>query len=116
MTRSLTLAVCAALATAAYAAEPLTYGVRPFYLIDNLEDGALKDELKACAQQTPKRSTFSIAHRGAALQFPEHTRDSYLAATRKTTCPTPRTSSPPRWPPNAACRSNLPNTMLTANW
>ena len=49
MTRSLTLAVCAVLATAAYAAEPLTYGVRPFYLIDNLEDGALKDELKACA-------------------------------------------------------------------
>ncbi|RKW14561.1 MAG: glycerophosphodiester phosphodiesterase [Cardiobacterium sp.] len=83
MTRSLTLAVCAALATAAYAAEPLTYGVRPFYLIDNLEDGALKDELKACAQQTPKKSEFSIAHRGAALQFPEHTRDSYLAGARE---------------------------------
>ena len=59
-----------------------TYGPRPFYLIDDLEDGTLKDELMACSGQTPERSMFSIAHRGAPLQFPEHTRESYLAAAR----------------------------------
>lgn len=63
-------------------AEPLTYGVRPFYLIDDMTDGALKQELAACSNQKPARSTFSISHRGAPLQFPEHTKESYLAAVR----------------------------------
>ncbi|MBV7433876.1 glycerophosphodiester phosphodiesterase [Cardiobacteriaceae bacterium TAE3-ERU3] len=77
----------AGLASAAYAADyaPIkayTYGPRPFYLIDDLQDGKLKNELMACSGQTPERSMFSIAHRGAPLQFPEHTRESYLAAAR----------------------------------
>ncbi len=59
-----------------------TYGVRPFYLIDDLEAGKLKDELMACVGQTPKKTTMTIGHRGAAMQFPEHTRESYLAAAR----------------------------------
>ncbi len=59
-----------------------TYGVRPFYLIDDLEAGKLKDDLSACSGQTAKKTDFTIGHRGAALQFPEHTRESYLAAAR----------------------------------
>ena len=61
---------------------PLTYGERPFYLIDKLEDGELKDKLLSCATQQPQRTTFSIGHRGAPLQFPEHTVESNLAAAR----------------------------------
>lgn len=56
-------------------------GPRPFYLVDKMKDGALKKELSQCTG--PFRKTeFSIGHRGAALQFPEHTRESYLAAAR----------------------------------
>ena len=59
-------------------------GPRPFYLVDELADGDLKDELTACAERTQvyKASDFSIGHRGSALQFPEHTRESYVAAAR----------------------------------
>ncbi len=59
-------------------------GPRPFFLADDLSDGPLKAELQACMARTTvyKRSAFSIAHRGAPLQFPEHTRESYLAAAR----------------------------------
>lgn len=58
----------------------LTYGVRPFYLVNDMDAGATKDKLQSCSHQTPKRTEFSIAHRGATLQFPEHSRESYLAA------------------------------------
>jgi glycerophosphoryl diester phosphodiesterase len=59
-------------------------GPRPFYLVDKLPAGKLKNELRHCAARTQKykQSAFSIGHRGAALQFPEHTRESYLAAAR----------------------------------
>ena len=63
--------------------EPVQFGVRPYYLIDKLSAGALKTELSDCLGQTPSRSAFSIGHRGAPLQFPEHTRESYLAAARQ---------------------------------
>ena len=62
--------------------DSFTYGQRPFYLIDDLDKGPLKDELMACSAQTPERSDFSIAHRGAPLQFPEHTKEAYLAGAR----------------------------------
>lgn len=57
-------------------------GPRPFYLVEQLQDGALKSALESCATGPFKRSTFSIAHRGAPLQFPEHTRESYEAGAR----------------------------------
>jgi len=59
-------------------------GPRPFYLIDKLEDGELKRELERCAARTKRYGTedFSIGHRGAPLQFPEHTLESYVAAAR----------------------------------
>jgi glycerophosphoryl diester phosphodiesterase len=61
-------------------AQEIQYGVRPYYLIDAMKDGVLKSKLKSCAGNTPKRSLFSIAHRGAPLEFPEHTEQSNKAA------------------------------------
>lgn len=61
---------------------PLTYGPRPFWLIDEMSPGTLKAKLQSCAMQTPTKSVFSIGHRGAPLQFPEHTKESYVAAAR----------------------------------
>ena len=57
-------------------------GPRPYFLIDDMRDGRLKQELQACAGAAPRRTAFSIGHRGAALQFPEHTLESYEAAFR----------------------------------
>ena len=59
-------------------------GPRPFYLTEQLESGPLKSRLQRCALQKKlfKRTDFSIGHRGAPLQFPEHTKESYLAAAK----------------------------------
>jgi glycerophosphoryl diester phosphodiesterase len=59
-------------------------GPRPFFLVDDMTDSALKSELQACAARDKqyKPTLFSIGHRGAALQFPEHTVESYTAAAR----------------------------------
>jgi len=71
-------------AYAIHADEPtnIQLGPRPFYLIDKMPDGDLKSKLKSCARGPFSRSNFSIGHRGAPLQFPEHTRESYRAAAR----------------------------------
>lgn len=54
-------------------------GPRPFYLVSKMKDGPLKTTLQQC--NGPFRKTdFSIAHRGAPLQFPEHSKESYEAA------------------------------------
>ncbi|MEW8311649.1 MAG: glycerophosphodiester phosphodiesterase family protein [Candidatus Thiodiazotropha taylori] len=58
-------------------------GPRPFYLVDDMDEGELKQELQACSKKKKfKKSDFSIGHRGAAMQFPEHTVESYVAAAR----------------------------------
>jgi glycerophosphoryl diester phosphodiesterase len=57
-------------------------GPRPYYLINDMEDSELKDELLACDKEKFEKSDFSIGHRGAAMQFPEHTKESYVAAAR----------------------------------
>lgn len=57
-------------------------GPRPFFLINDMDDGPLKRKLKQCENKTFKPSLFSIGHRGAPLQFPEHTRESYEAGAR----------------------------------
>jgi glycerophosphoryl diester phosphodiesterase len=57
-------------------------GPRPFFLIDAMQDSPLKARLSACKDQRFPRSDLSIGHRGAPLQFPEHTRESYVAAAR----------------------------------
>ena len=58
-----------------------TLGPRPFFLVDRLEEGVLKSKLAACTGPFMK-SDWSIGHRGAPLQFPEHTVESYTAAAR----------------------------------
>ena len=58
-------------------------GPRPFFLVDDMSEGPLKRQLQQCTQRgafTPRE--FSIGHRGAAMQFPEHTAESYTAAAR----------------------------------
>jgi glycerophosphoryl diester phosphodiesterase len=58
-------------------------GPRPFFLVDDMSDGPLKRELKQCARRGAYTARdFSIGHRGAAMQFPEHTVESYTAAAR----------------------------------
>lgn len=58
-------------------------GPRPFYLIDDMDPGPVKTQLQSCPNGRKLKSTlFSIGHRGAPLQFPEHTKESYEAAAR----------------------------------
>ncbi len=57
-------------------------GPRPHFLVNDMSDGPLKETLAACLDDEPRRTDFSIGHRGAPLQFPEHTRESYEAAFR----------------------------------
>ncbi len=57
-------------------------GPRPFFLLNEMEDGSLKRQLQRCTAGPFKKSDFSIGHRGAALQFPEHTKESYEAGAR----------------------------------
>ena len=66
----------------ATAAQSISLGPRPLYLTDQLTDGELKTELLSCDLNGIQPSTFSIGHRGAPLQFPEHTKESYIAAAR----------------------------------
>ncbi len=58
-------------------------GARPFYLVDGMDDGPLKSRLLQCKDGPFSKTDFSIGHRGAALQFPEHTMESYQAAARQ---------------------------------
>ena len=58
-------------------------GPRPFFLVDDMTASPLKQQLQACTNRAHfSRTDFSIGHRGAPLQFPEHTRESYQAAAR----------------------------------
>lgn len=55
-------------------------GPRPFHLLRDMDEGPLKEKLLACQAGPFETSAWSIGHRGAPLQFPEHTRESYVAA------------------------------------
>lgn len=55
---------------------------RPLRLAQALPPGALRDALTGC-QAPLQRNRVTIAHRGAPLGYPEHTRESYLAAARQ---------------------------------
>ena len=76
---------CALVASGALAdmTDVIEVGVRPLYLIDRMEDGPLKEKLAACAGQPVHRTAFSIGHRGAQMQFPEHTVEANVAAARQ---------------------------------
>jgi glycerophosphoryl diester phosphodiesterase len=70
--------------TAHAAQSSVQLGPRPFYLVDQLKEGELKNKLEACVADVKsyRHHDFSIGHRGAALQFPEHTKESYEAGRR----------------------------------
>jgi glycerophosphoryl diester phosphodiesterase len=79
--RARMLGALLALATTGALADDIQLGPRPFWLVDQMRDSPLKTRLQQCTG--PFRKTdFSIAHRGAAMQFPEHTRESYEAGAR----------------------------------
>ena len=90
MTRVLAAIVCAATASGVpaksqgSAEKTVKLGPRPYYLVEQMNAGPLKDVLQRCAANTGafKPSDFSIGHRGAALMYPEHTEESYRAAAK----------------------------------
>jgi glycerophosphoryl diester phosphodiesterase len=63
-------------------ARNIQVGPRPYYLVDDMSPSPLKTALERCSDKPIRKSDFSIGHRGAALQFPEHTKESYAAAAR----------------------------------
>jgi glycerophosphoryl diester phosphodiesterase len=79
------LAMLAPIVPAAAQSVPLPkeaqIGPRPFYLVDKMKDGPLKEKLRQCTGPFHK-TDFSVGHRGAAMEFPEHSRESYAAAAR----------------------------------
>lgn len=85
-TLAMVTAACASPSTHSNAAVTanIELGPRPYYLVADMDDGPLKRALEECARspRPMKVSDFSIGHRGAPLQFPEHTEESYRAAAR----------------------------------
>ncbi|HKP94128.1 MAG TPA: glycerophosphodiester phosphodiesterase family protein [Fibrobacteria bacterium] len=58
-------------------------GPRPYFLVDDMDEGKLKDKLESCSEDPLRKSDFSIGHRGGGtLQYPEETRQSYEAGAR----------------------------------
>ncbi len=57
-------------------------GPRPFFLVNDMDESPLKRKLQSCINSPIKKTNFSIGHRGAPLQFPEHTKESYEAAAK----------------------------------
>ena len=84
------LAMALAMATTAGSAtaaptdgdDSVQLGPRPFYLVQGMDKGKLKDRLMQCENGPFYRTDFSIGHRGAALQFPEHSDVAYRAGAR----------------------------------
>ncbi len=62
--------------------QSIQLGPRPFYLVQGMDPSALKSRLLKCQNGPFRRTDFSIAHRGAPLQLPEHTKEAYEAGAR----------------------------------
>ncbi|KAH7132610.1 PLC-like phosphodiesterase [Dendryphion nanum] len=58
-------------------------GPRPEWLVNNMDAGPLKEKLLKCSEGPFQVSDFVFSHRGAPLQFPEHTLEGYRAARRE---------------------------------
>jgi glycerophosphoryl diester phosphodiesterase len=85
LTLVLTMIALSTVGLTSYAAQStVQLGPRPFYLVDQLEEGELKNKLAACVAsiESYRHHDFSIGHRGEALQVPEHTQESYEAGHR----------------------------------
>ena len=78
------LGIYSACAFAQTSAAPsnIQVGQRPYFLTADMAPSPLKDKLQSCANGPFVKTDFSIGHRGAALMFPEHTKESYEAAAR----------------------------------
>lgn len=76
-------ATCAVLVVLAAPAlgDTAQVGARPEYLVSQMTDGPLKEKLASCLGNNFQSTPFSIAHRGAPMQFPEHTAEGYAAGT-----------------------------------
>ena len=80
-------ALAFAFSTVALAQSPamitnIQLGPRPFFLVNDMAPSPLKAKLQSCSNGPFQKTSFSIGHRGAALMFPEHTKESYEAAAR----------------------------------
>ena len=61
----------------------VSLGSRPYYLIQNMTDGPLKQTLEACYDKPVEVTRWSIGHRGGGtLQIPEETAQSINAGAR----------------------------------
>jgi glycerophosphoryl diester phosphodiesterase len=58
-------------------------GNRPEYLVNDMDEGPLKQKLQKCSEGLFKTSDFVFSHRGAPLQFPEHTVEGLTAGRRQ---------------------------------
>lgn len=63
--------------------ESVQLGPRPFYLVEGMDEGKLKERLMQCENGPFYRTDFSIAHRGGALEFPEHSDVAYRGGARE---------------------------------
>jgi len=72
----------AALAQSPATMTNIQLGPRPFFLVSEMADSPLKTKLQSCSNGPFQKTAFSIGHRGAAMMFPEHTKESYEAAAR----------------------------------
>jgi glycerophosphoryl diester phosphodiesterase len=61
----------------------VSLGPRPYYILNNMTEGPLKDKLKSCENKPVTINPFVIGHRGGGtLQFPEETIESEDAGAR----------------------------------
>jgi glycerophosphoryl diester phosphodiesterase len=61
----------------------ISLGPRPYYLIQNMTDGPLKQKLESCENGPFSVTGWSIGHRGGGtLQIPEETVQSTMAGAR----------------------------------
>lgn len=77
---SVMILLCGASQIQAATPKSVDVGIRPYYLINDMDEGSLKSDLEQCEAGPLVKTDFSIGHRGACMQFPEHTRESYIAA------------------------------------
>jgi len=65
------------------AAKNVQLGPRPFFLVDNMDEGPLKEKLQSCSEMDFKPTAFSIGHRGGGtMMIPEETLESMQAGPR----------------------------------
>ncbi|GKT41347.1 extracellular protein [Colletotrichum spaethianum] len=58
-------------------------GPRPYWLVDDMDEGPLKDKLQSCSEQPIKPTKWSIGHRGGGtMLIPEESVESNLAGAR----------------------------------